>query len=253
MPSSGGSKSQKQTTTNEPWKPSQPGLKQSITDVMDLYNQGGLQIDYPGFDTVAPLAPETQQAWGGIAQRAQQGNPLLGQSQGYLSDVLAGKYLNADAPGFADVLSKTRDAVNASKSMTGRYGGDSHTAALGRELGGLTYQNYARERGIQDSAAALAPQIAQQDYFDLGQLAQVGQQRQNYLQSQIDDQVQRQQWEQQKAANAIGLYQSLLGGQFGGTTTAKMPGQGGTNWPLAILGGAAQLGGAYLGNPLAFA
>lgn len=252
MPSSGGSKTQKQTTTNEPWKPSQPGLKESIADVMDLYKQGGLQIDYPSFSTVAPPAPETELSWAGTYDRAMNGNPLLGQSQGYVSDVLSGKYLNAEAPGFSDVLSKTRDMVNASKSMTGRYGGDSHTAALGRELGGLQYQNYARERGIQDSAASLAPQLAREDYFDLGKLGEVGAQRQNQMQLQLDDEVQRQQWEQQKAANAIALYQSLLGGQFGGTTTAKMPGQGGTNPLLSILGIGAQLGGSYLGNPMAF-
>jgi hypothetical protein len=250
MPSSGGSKTQKQTTTNEPWKPSQPGLIESIGDVRDLYKSGGLEIDYPSFPTVAPVAPETEQAWGGIYQRATQGNPLLGQSQGYVSDVLSGKYLNADAPGFSEVLAKTRDMVNANKSLTGRYGSEAHDAAVARELGGLQYQNYARERGIQDQAAALAPSLAREDYYDLDRLGQVGTQRQGQMQAQIDDEVERQQWEQQKAANAIALYQQLLAGNMGGTTTAKVPMQGGgTNPLLSVLGIGAQLGGAYLGNP----
>jgi hypothetical protein len=244
--SSGGSKTQKQTTTTEPYKPSQPGLNQSIKDATSLYKAGGLRIDYPT-TTVAPVAPEMEQAWQMTADRAQN-NPLLGQSQDYLSDVLSGKYLNAEAPGFQDVLARTRDMVNANASAGSRYGSGVHDAALARELGGLEYQNYARERGIQDAAAGLAPQVAAQDYFDLAKLGEVGQQRRGVMQEFVSDEAARQQWEQQAAANEIALYQSLLGGNFGGTSTAYVPTQQQNPWLLG-LGAATSLGGGLLGNP----
>ncbi len=237
MPSSGGGKTQSQKTITEPWKPSQGGLVQSLVDVKKLYDQGGLVYDYPD-ETYAPLSPETQQAWGGIASRAQAGNPLVGKSQSYVDDVISGKYLNADAPGAADMRSKIIDQVNASKSMTGRYGSEAHSAALGRELGALEYGRYMGERGFQDSAAALAPTLAREDYYDLDRLAQVGGARQEYLQGGLDDEAARQQWEQQKYANAIALYQSLLGGGYGGSTTAYVPTQSPNRW-LGGLGGAA--------------
>lgn len=247
MPDSGGSKTDKQVTTQEPYKPSQPGLNQSIKDATALYNAGGLVVDYPR-TTVAPVSPEMGLAWKGMTDRAMAGSPLLDKSQSYISDVLSGKYLTADAPGFADVMAKTRDAVKASKSMTGRFGGDSYDAALGRELGALQYANYARERGVMDNAASMAPNLAREDYYDLDRLLAVGDDRRGVAQEFVTDEASRQQWEQQKLANAIALYQSLLAGNMGGTTTARVPTQG-TNWPMAILGTAAQVGSAALGNP----
>jgi hypothetical protein len=238
-------KTQKQTSIQEPWGPSQEGLKQSIKDATGLYGQGGLTFDFPE-NTVAPLAPETMDYWNLTANRAMAGSPLTDASKGYIGDVVGGKYLNADAPGFSDVLAKTRDQVNGNYASAGRYGGGYHDAGVARELGALTYQNYARERGLQDSAARFAPQLAQQDYFDLGQLGQVGQQRQQYAQALTDQEVERQQWDQQKQANAIALYQSLLAGNMGGTTTAKMPGQATNPW-LTGLGALTSLGGSYLG------
>lgn len=245
--SGGGSKTQKQTTVTEPWRPSQGGLIESITDAQNLYRSGGLQVDYPA-TTVAPVSPEQGLAWTGIAERAQAGNPLLGQAQGYAGDVLSGKYLNADAPGFSDVLGRTRDMVNANASAGSRYGSGTHQGALARELGGLEYQNYARERGIQDQMALAAPGLAREDYYDLDRLGQVGEERRGVMQEFVTDEAARQQWEQQKLANAIALYQSLLGGQMGGSTTARVPVQG-QNPLLTGLGAAVSLGGSALGNP----
>jgi phage tail protein X len=248
MSSGGGSsKAQKQTQIAEPWAPSQPGLKQSIADATKLYNQGGLSVDYPDM-TVAPRSPETTDYWSMTADRARQGSPLNAQAGGYVSDVLGGKYLNAQAPGFQTVLDRTRAGVNANYGAKGRYGSQAHDRAVGDSLGALEYQNYARERGVMDTAAGMAPNIAAQDYFDLGKLGQVGAERTAFGQQLVDDQASRQQWEQSKRANAIALYQSLLGGQYGGTNTAYVPQQGVNPWLIGG-GAAAQLGGSLLSNP----
>ena len=245
MADSGGSKTQKQTSVTEPWKPSQGGLIKSITDVNSLYDAGGLQVDYPT-TTVAPVAPEQGLAWKGISDRAQAGSPLLDKSQGYIGDVLSGKYLGADAPGMSDMRGRIIDNVKASKSAVGRFGGDSYDAALARELGILEFGNYGRERGAMDSAAALAPTLAREDYYDLDRLGQVGTERRGVAQEFVTDEAARQQWEQQKLANAIALYQSLLAGNMGGSTTAKVP-VAGTSPAMQGIGIGASLLGSYLG------
>lgn len=247
MPSSGGSRSQRQTTVTEPWRPSQPMYIESILDAQDLYRQGGLSFDYPDL-TVAPLSPETGQAWAGTAARARAGSPLLDQSQDYISDVLSGKYLTREAPGFEDVLGGIRDRIALQKSGAGRYGSEVHDAALAREFGALEFQKYMQERGLQQDAAGLAPGLAREDYYDLDRLGQVGTERRRFLQEQISDEAARQQWQQQQEANAIALYQSLLGGNLGGVTTANVPVQQTNPWLLG-LGAATSLGGSYLGNP----
>lgn len=246
MPSSGG-KAQKQTTISEPWKPSQGGLVQSLVDAKKLYDSGGLTVNYPD-TTVAPLAPEQGQAWSGIAQRAQGGNPLLGQSQGYVGDVLSGKYLGADAPGLQETLDRVRRGVNENYSVRGRYGSGPHDDAVTSALAPYVFQNYARERGAMDTAAGMAPGLAREDYYDLDRLGQVGAERRGVMQEFVDDEAARQQWEQQEAANRIALYQSLLGGDYGGVTTAYAPGQRTNPWLLG-LGAATSLGGSFLGNP----
>lgn len=242
---SGGSKTQKQTTTAEPYKPSQPGLNQSIADVTKLYNSGGLQVDYPT-TTVAGVAPEQGLAWKGIADRAQAGNPLLAQAQGHASDLIGGKYLGADAPGLQGTLDRIASGVKANYSMNGRYGSEAHDDATVSALSPFLFDNYQRERGAQDAAMGAAPGLAREDYYDLDRLGQVGTERRGVAQEFTDDEVARQQWDQQKMANAIALYQSLLGGNFGGSTTARVPVPR-TSAGTQIAGIGSSLLGSYLG------
>src|SRR6185436_7439979 len=122
--SGGGGSSKPQTTTvsNTPWSEQVPLWKTSYQRLNDLYAAGGLRINpYPG-QTVAPISPETGQAWGMIADRAQTGSPLNTAATGYYGDVLSGKYLGQDAPGFGSVLDRARNGVNANFALGGRYG-----------------------------------------------------------------------------------------------------------------------------------
>lgn len=241
-------KPQRTTSTTEPYKPSQPLLNTTIKDAENLYKSGGLNYQYYPGETVAPVSPETGQAWSAIAQRAQAGSPLTDSAKGYYGDVLSGKYLNAEAPGFDSVLRSARNDVNANKAASGRYGSGSHDAAVAEALGGLRYQNYAQERGYQDAAARYAPALAQQDYYDANQLLNVGQQRQGQLQDQINEGINRWNFDQNSAANAIALAQSLAGGNLGATTKATQPVQGGGYSPFGqVLGTALQVAPYFLG------
>lgn len=218
----GGSKSQT-VTQNTPWSAQIPLWNTSYKRLNELRDAGALHLNpYPG-ETVAPISPETGQAWNMVANRAQAGSPLNNLSRGYISDVLSGRYLGQDAPGFSSVLDRARNAVNATYSLGGRYGSGAHSAAVAQGLGSVLNDAYQAERGRMDAAAQFAPQLAQQDYFDAQQLAQVGGQRQAYLQDLINAEIQRYNAIQQAPINELALYQNFIGGNIGGTQTTTQP------------------------------
>jgi hypothetical protein len=243
----GGSKTQTVTESTTPWSAQIPLWNTSYKRLNELYKSGALRINpYPG-QTVAPIAPETGQAWNMVANRAQAGSPLNSLSKGYIGDVLAGKYLGQDAPGFSSVLDRARNAVNASYALGGRYGSGAHDAAVAQSLGGILNDAYHAERGRMDAAAQLAPQLAQQDYFDAQQLAQVGGQRQAHLQDLINAEIQRYNAIQQAPINELALYQNFIGGNVGGTRTTTQPAPGRDAEPWQIGAG---IIGSILGSVL---
>lgn len=223
--SGGGGGTKKQTTTvnNAPWSEQIPLWKNSFQRLNDLHRSGGLRVNpYPG-QTVAPVSPETDQAWGMIADRAQMGSPLNTLAKSYYGDVLSGRYLGQDAPGLSSVLDRARNAVNANYALGGRYGSGAHSAAVAQGLGGILNDAYQTERGRMDAAAQIAPQLAQQDYFDAQQLAQVGDRREAHLQDLINAEIQRYNALQQAPINELALYQNLIGGNLGGSQTMTQP------------------------------
>jgi hypothetical protein len=234
--SGGGGDTKPQTVTENraPWAEQIPLWKKSYKRLNELHDSGALRINpYPG-QTVAPISPETSQAWSTITGRAQAGSPLNNLSKGYVSDVLGGRYLGQDAPGFSSVLDRARNAVNATYALGGRYGSGAHDAAVAQGLGSVLNDAYQAERGRMDAAAQLAPQLAQQDYFDAQQLAQVGSQRQAHLQDLINAEIQRYNAIQQAPINELALYQNFIGGDIGGsrTTTQPMPTSSAEPWQV---------------------
>jgi hypothetical protein len=97
-------------------------------------------------------------------------------------------------------------------------------------------------------AAQLAPQLAQQDYFDAQQLAQVGQQRQGHLQDLINAEIQRYNAIQQAPINELALYQNFIGGNIGGDRTTMQPVPSGNNANPWLVG--AGVIGSILGSAM---
>lgn len=89
---------------------------------------------------------------------------------------------------------------------------------------GLLGSNYLGGVGASNQAAALAPGLAASDYTDIGQLAQVGAQRESLSQQQLQDKISRFNYGQQLPYNMLQNYAGLISGTpaIGGTTT--MPG-----------------------------
>lgn len=235
-----GNDTQQTTTSSAPWGPQAKRWKTALSDLDRLRASGALRINpYPG-QTVAPTSQETANAWTGIANRAQSGSPLNQMSSQYIQNVLNPNYLTSDSPGLQSVLDSAANDVNARYAMAGRTFSGSHAGALNQSQGQLRYQDFARKAAEQQAAAQFAPQLAREDYFDLGQLQQVGGQREAAMQDQINADINRYNSLQNAPINELALYQQLIGGSLGGQTTATQPVQQG-NQALGILGGLGQI------------
>lgn len=228
-------KNQTVVQNQTPWGPQQAPLTQSIEDATKLYQAGGLNLNYYPGQTVAGLAPETTQGWNATAQRAQAGSPTLGAANQYVQGILTGNDTGLLDP----AIDRIRSGVNANYSAAGRYGSGSHDRAVGDAVGNLIFNRM-------DQAAQFAPQLAQADYYDAQQLGNVGSQRQAYAQDLINADINRFNFQQQSPANAISLYQQLVGGNYGGTSQTTQPVQlssGGNPWLQGAGIGASFLGG----------
>ena len=118
----------------------------------------------------------------------------------------------------------------------------------GKTYGDLASQIYGgayqQERARQLQAAQLAPALAQQDYADIAQLAQVGQQREALSEAQLADAMQRFQFEQQKPYTKLREYLASIGAPTSQQTVSAQPIY--RNLGANILSGA--MGGGYLGT-----
>ena len=88
----------------------------------------------------------------------------------------------------------------------------------------MAYQNYGAERGNQLGAIQQAPTLAQQDYLDINQLAQAGASREAQAGAELQDQINRFNFDQQAERDALTQYMTLVGGgQYGGSSTSTAP------------------------------
>jgi hypothetical protein len=153
----------------------QPFAKAAAGSVQDVFNQNQPQLQQitKGVTDLLPGISGNYQSW----------KPLTTQAQGYYGDVLSGKYLDpSNNPGLSGLLARTRsdvtDQVNGQFSMAGRYGSGAHTGILADRLADaenqILYDNYSRERGIQDSAATMPAQMENQNLAQLLQASGAG-------------------------------------------------------------------------------
>lgn len=246
--SGGGSKTQKQTVNNSPWKGQVPYLDTLFKDARKLYEQGPIEY-YPG-QTVAGLSPGQTGALDATITRGLEGSPLNKASSGYLQDVLGGKYLNAENPYFQTVANRARQAADSTFAGSGRYGSGYHAGAVADSVGALAYQDYQNQLGRMDQAAALAPTVAGQDFVDLNAALGAGNQYQQQLQNQINADMERYNFQQQAPYANLAAFQDFISGQYGGQTQTIAPTQQASPWQqlfgtaLSAAGTAGNLGWA---------
>ena len=243
----GKSNDQKTTVKSDPWKPIQPYLKGAFADAEAQYKKGA-----PGFfpgQTVANQSQFTTQAFQNMANRAMQGNPLMGQASGEVSKMLSGDYLDPNNnPGFQGALSAAirpvtdafRDnvmpGIDSNFSSAGRFGsglqGEAYRDAntdLARSVGDISsnmaFGNYNMERGNMMDAIGMAGGLAANDYKDISMLGLAGQGMDQYNQRLIDADRERYDYNANKDMGWLQNYIGLLGGapQPSQTTTTKVP------------------------------
>ncbi len=220
---------QNTTQTSTPWGPQGTALKQSYAKSAEAF--AAPQEFYPG-QTYAGFTPQQEAGLAAQTTRATEGSPLLGQAQGYTGDVLSGQYLDAGNPYLAGVADNLRNqiqpAVASQFAGAGRFGGggantaqqERFTKDFTRAMAPYAFGNYESERGRQDLAAASAPGLAREDYFDPAQLFGAGQTQQQQNQLGISEDVSRFDFGQQADERAAQQYAATIQGlpTFGTTT-----------------------------------
>lgn len=260
--SKGGGNTKTQTTT-EPWSGVKPYLTSGYKDAQALYKQGAPGY-YPGQST-APMSSYTKDALDATAQRAAYGSDVTRAAQSQLTNTINGDYLNSNPylqgaidaavrPVTEAFTGSVMPGIDSNFSSAGRYGSGMQQGAyndanqtLARQVGdigtNMSYQNYGDERQRQMQAMLFAPEMARQDYVDLGMLGQAGQGYDDYNTNLINADIEKYNYNQNSDWNFLNDYIGLLNGASGGSSTTKAPSSG------SQAGGAltGALGGALTG------
>jgi len=257
---------QTQTTSSSPWAPQQPYLEEIFKGAQDAYGSAAPSF-YPN-STVVDFSPQTQQALGGIEQRATAGSPLQQQAMQQAQNTVQGDYLQASPflsgayeQAMQPVMQQWQNQIapgidaqfinaGAGGMRSGAYANARNTAedTLARAMTGtaadMAYKDYSKERGYQNQMIGAAPGLAQSDYADYQQLMNVGGAREGLAQAQLQENIDRYQFEQNRPWEQLARYSGMVGGGYGQQTTQQKPLY--SNAGMNFLGGA--LGGAQLGS-----
>lgn len=247
-----------------------------------LYVEGKLAPDYYEGNTVAGQSDWTKQALQMQADRAMNGSQLINDASDAMGNVMTGQALQGnqglntlnqmaqeDNP-YADELynranSQAQAGINANFNAAGRYGSGAHAAASADAANNLANQMYGSmwdkrasaaqsagqlyNQGIgqQIMGAGQAQQLGNQAYTDSAALSEAGGVMDDYNQQLINADIDRWNYDQNKALQALSNYNQLIQGNYGGTTTSTGQVQ---NYGGNRLGNVA--GGALAGGGLGY-
>lgn len=231
-----------------------------------IEDQGDASYSYYPNSTVVPFSQATEDALAMLEARARNGSDLNAAAQRNTLDTLNGKYLTESNPYLNSVIDQTSKditdnylnsvvpSVNSTFAQSGRYGSGMHFGAtqdanqtladsLGQTIGNIRYQNYNDERSRMGAYSALAPTLAQNDYTDISQLANVGSARENLDRAYLQDDIDRFYFNQDAPSKLLDDYISRITALNGGYGTST---QTGTN-PAAYSQGGSTMGGIISG------
>lgn len=252
------------TSVSAPWSVQQPYLQYGFGQAQNLYNKGGPQY-FPN-STVAPFSNTTNKALTGIENYGMN-NPQLNQANQYFQGAIGGNYLNSN-PYMDSMYSNAADSVtrqfnesvlpgvSAKYGMSGRTGSglfqnsvQGAYEGLGDSLSGLAAnlygQNYANERTMQQEAAKFAPNLAQANFGAMSNVLDAGQIRDQQAQMNLNDQVKRFQFNQERPYENLNRYMGSIGGGYGSQSSSTQPMYETPMWQQVLGGGL--LGGSLLG------
>ena len=246
--SGGGGGGQTTKTTNELDPTVRPFVEYGLNEAKGLY-QTQTPSYFSGQTYVGP-SQQTQTALQAAQNRAMAGSPLIPAAQQQQLGSIQGDYLSAGNPYFTQALAgPTQQATQAyndairnaqgTASMAGRYGSgvsadiqnraaNTLSNTLANKYGELAYQNYAGERAMQNQAVMNAPSLAQADYGDISQLANVGKTAEDYQKTALQADLDRFNFEQNKPYQKLSSYLgAAYGAPQGNVSTSTQSGGGG--------------------------
>jgi len=262
-----------QKTDTSPWAPQQDYLKTGFSEAQKLYDSQ--TPEYYAGNTVNPLADQTQTALDLQQARAEAGSPLTTAAQDQALNILRGDFMgsnpylqNAIDAASAGTVRNYQNAIapgiDSNFEKAGRYGSgayqDLHGQAqqnlgdtLGNMASGMSYQNYNQGMQNMQSMIGQADALSQADYNDIAQLARVGSVYEGQSDAELQADIARHNFEQQKPYEKLGNFMGMVGGGYGtqGSTSTPYFNNRGANVLSGALGGlgaAAKLGGS-MSNP----
>ena len=259
------------------WKVENGKYMGTMPEAYRLYITGQMAPDYYEGNTVAGQSDWTKQALQMQADRAMNGSQLINDASDAIGNVMTGQALQGnqglntlnqmaqeDNP-YADELynranSQAQAGINANFSAAGRYGSGAHAAASADAANNLANQMYGslwdkrasaaqsagqlynQGVGQQILGAGQAQQLGNQAYTDAAALSEAGGVMDDYNQQLINADIDRWNYDQNKALQALSNYNQLIQGNYGGTSTSTGQVQ---NYGGSTLGNVA--GGALAG------
>ena len=236
-PSSGGGTTTTTTQSNDPWSGQQKyltkGFGQAESDVLNR----PLEF-FPGQTYVDP-SQQTQAGIAGMTSQAQGGSPLNAMAGQQLADTMGGSYLTG-GQGFDQAMQAAMDAIrpgiDSQFAGAGRYGSGLHAQQIGKGFGQAAAGLYGQERDRMMGASGMAAGVDQANYAPYQALMQAGQMSEGYDQQNLQDQINRWNFDQGEPTNRLGQYMGLIGGNYGGESTSTQSAQQSIN-PFMMLGG----------------
>lgn len=226
----GGGGSQTVNTQVQPPSYAMPFLQYGLDQARAQYDSSAPNY-YPA-QTVVGFSPESEMSLDMMRDRALDPNSMTAQTANVVQQNLMGTN-----PLMSAAFQPVVNEVQSQFAKAGRYGSGANQQALAAALAPAALQ-------AQQTAIAQAPQIQNQD---LSQLAAVGAAREGQAQAELQDQINRFNFEQNIEQQKLKDYMALVGGGTIGSNTIQ-PVQ--RNTAASALGGA--LGGAQLGAAAGF-
>lgn len=228
----GGGGQQTVNTQVEPPSYAKPFLEFGLEQAKQQFNSD-LPNYYPA-STVVGFSPESEMSLDLMRQRALDPNSMTAQTANVVQQNLMGTNPLMSAA-FAPVVNE----VQSQFAKAGRYGSGANQQALAAALAPAALQ--AQQAAIGQAAAA--------QNQDLQQLAAVGAAREGQSQAELQDAVNRFNFEQNIDAQKLKDYMALVGGGTVGSNTIEPVFRNSASSALGGALGGAQLG-AMFGNPM---
>ena len=227
---------QTSTSSSAPWSAQQPYLQQGFKAAQGIYNQPG-----PGYYPNSTVAPLTGNQNSAFSQAGAFGNSNSGLNTAINQNnqIASGNFGGAGDAVFRNIQSQVTPGVNSQFEGAGRYGSDSHAAALGTAMTNA-YAPYASS--MMNSALDRSGTLANDQWSGIDNQARLGAQQQTQAQNETNDAINRYNYNTQLPQLKLNQYMQNIGGNWGNTTTSTTP----VSQPSLlsqIAGGALSLGG----------